>query len=263
MHSEHRRHGCCEEHAGQSRGPEIFYGYCHETGRMRMMNYPDYAQNLQTGLSNMMQGTGMQPMMQAMMNAMTGMAAPAASPMPGGAFGYGSRREHDSGYHDHWHHRHEDCRCHEHHHDCGCQCCIRCADVVEYARCGEIRRIPITFDNDTRRERNVKLTLGAFATASGQEAGWETQVSDPEFKLGPCGEKTVVVSVRVDCSKIGTTQPGSNNERQPNATVDSCKVAYASLTAEGCTIRPTIIAVAVLPEHCEAHHASCGCGCCG
>jgi hypothetical protein len=237
---------------------------------MRMMDYSDYAQNVQTGLSNMMQGTSMQSMMQAIMNAMAGMAAPATSPMKGGAYGYGSRREHDSGCHDHGHHHHhEDCGCHEHHHDCSCQCCIRCADVVEYARCGETRRIPITFDNDTRRDRDVKLTLGAFATTSGQETGWETQVSDPEFKLGPCGEKTVVISVRVDCSKIGTTPPGSanappsTNERQPNATVDSCKVAYASLTAEGCTIRPTIIAVAVLPEHCEAHRASCGCGCCG
>ena len=35
---QHSHHGC----EGQSRGPEVFYGYCHETNRMRMMDYTDY-----------------------------------------------------------------------------------------------------------------------------------------------------------------------------------------------------------------------------
>ena len=290
MHSEHHRHGC-GEYRGQSPGPELYYGYCHETGRMRMMNYPDYVQNVHTGLSNMVQGTAMQPIVQPMLDVMgsavnpgISSAAQTGSGSAYGATGYSGRHGHG-----HRHRHHEDCGCGCHHHDdrdCGCYCCVRCADLVEYARCGEIRRIPVTFDNDTRRERNVKLTLGAFATQGGQETGWATQLSDTQFTLGPCGEKTVVVSVSVDCSKIGTNpptgtttqpppgttnqppagttnQPGNGTtERQPTATVDSCKVAYASLSAEGCAIRPLILAVAVLPEHCYAHQASCGCGCC-
>ncbi len=93
------------------------------------------------------------------------------------------------------------CGCHEH--DCGCSCCIRCADVVEYALCGEVRRIPITFDNDTRRERDVTLQLGNFTTESGQDVGWQASLSTSTFKLPPCGETTVLLSVNVDCSKLG------------------------------------------------------------
>jgi hypothetical protein len=132
-----------------------------------------------------------------------------------------------------------------------------------------VRRIPITFDNDTRRERDVTLQLGAFATEAGQEIGWQATVSPTTFKLSPCGERTVVLSVTVDCSKFQQApQPGTAtnvpppSETQGGATVDSCKVAYATLRAEGCTIRPLVIAVAVLPESCGAHEATCGCGCC-
>jgi len=274
MQTEYHRHGC-GEYRGQSRGPELYYGYCHETGRMRMMDYPDYMRNVQIGLSNMVQGTAMQPIVQPMINAMLSMFIPAGTSATQTGFGhaYGKGREWRRDGYGHGRRHDRDCRCRtcRDEDDCACHCCIRCADFVEYARCGEIRRIPVTFDNDTRRERNVKLTLGAFATQSGQETGWETQLSETEFTLGPCGEKTIVVSVTVDCSKIGTTPtptgtttPPTNtiSERQPTATVDSCKVAYASLTAEGCTIRPLILAVAVLPEHCYAHEASCSCGCC-
>jgi hypothetical protein len=236
MHSGHHhhsdRHGC----GGHSSGPEVFYGYCHESGRMRMMDYSDYMRNMQTGFSNIYQGPA--TMMQPMIDAMTGMMRAPARP------------------------RHGSC-CHEHHahhcHDCSCECCIRCADLVEYARCGEVRQIPITFENDSRREREVKLQLGAFATESGLEPGWQATLSETAFKLPPCGEKTVVLAVPVDCAKLAPPRQG--DERKP-ATVDSCKVLYATLRAEGCTVRPTVIAVAVLPEHCGAHHAGCGCDCC-
>jgi hypothetical protein len=139
-------------------------------------------------------------------------------------------------------------------------CCIRCADVIEYARCGEVRRIPITFDNDTRRERDVTLQIGNFATESGQDVGWQASVSPTQFKLQPCGETTVLLSVNVDCSKLGV--PSTPGEERKPTTVDSCKVVYATLRADGCTVRPLVIAVAVLPEHCGAHHAGCGCSCC-
>jgi hypothetical protein len=160
------------------------------------------------------------------------------------------------------HHAHGcGCGCHEDH--CGCSCCIRCADVIEYARCGEVRRIPITFDNDTRRERDVTLQLGNFATESGVEPGWKASLSTTQFKLPPCGEITVLLNVAVDCGKWGVQSTVDAVANLPGATsIEGCKVAYATLRAEGCTVRPLVIAVAVLPEHCGAHHAGCGCGCC-
>jgi hypothetical protein len=204
-----------------------------------MMDYEDYLSNVQTGFSNMYQGsaTAMQPVIDALTNVMRGA-------------GVAVRTKRGYGYHEH-HVPYE--------HDCSCQCCIRCADLIEYARCGEVRQIPITFENESRRERNVKLQLGAFATESGQEPGWQATLSETEFKLPPCGEKTILLTVTVDCGKLAGTPQGE--ERKP-PTVDSCKVLYATLRAEGCAIRPLVIALAVLPEHCGAHHAGCGCGCC-
>ena len=118
---------------------------------MRMMNYADYVSNVQTGLSNMYQGmTSAAPHMQPMIDAMAGWMRDPGVP---------SRHKHgDCGCHEHHWHDH-DCGCHKHgwhhddcHHEHHCHCHIRCADVVEHVRCGEVRRIPITFDNDTRRD---------------------------------------------------------------------------------------------------------------
>jgi hypothetical protein len=260
MHGQHHHsyHDCGQ----QSRGPEMFYGYCHDSRRMRMMDYPDYVKNVQTGYSNLYSSpaSAMQPLsavMQPMVDALTTMmGTPVSSP---------AQPTHQQGHHHHGHHQHGcDCGCHHEHdcgcreHDCSCSCCIRCADVVEYARCGETRRIPITFNNDTRRERDVTLQLGNFATESGQDVGWQASLSTTQFKLAPCGETTVLLSVPVDCSKLGT--PSNIEGRAP--TVDNCKVVYATLRADGCTVRPLVIAIAVLPDHCGAHHAGCGCGCC-
>src|SRR5215467_11117576 len=117
QHSGHSHHGC-----GQSRGPEIFYGYCHQTNRMRMMDYTDYMSNVQTGYSNLVNNpsSSIQAMMDALANMMRNPAVPpTASP-------------------HHKHHRHG-CRCGCEEQDCACSCCIRCADVIEYARCTEAR----------------------------------------------------------------------------------------------------------------------------
>ena len=253
MHTKrhHESHHGCEE---RRRGAEMFYGYCHDTNRMRMMDYPDYVANMQAGYASLYgnPAAAMRPIVDAV-SAM--MAAPGLMVAPAG-------KSRGSGHHEHG------CDCCGGHgcdccggggHDCACSCCIRCADVVEYAQCGEVRRIPITFDNDTRRERDVTLQLGNFATEAGLDVGWQASVSPTQFKLAPCGETTAVVSVNVDCSRFGA--PSNSEGRAP--TVDSCKVVYATLRAEGCTIRPLVIAVAVLPQHCGAHHAGCGCGCCG
>jgi hypothetical protein len=236
----HTEHGC----GSASRGPEIFYGYCHDTRQMRMMNYADFMNNLQAGYSNLYNNpvSGMQPML----NALSAMAQG----------GVATQRGHQG----HHHHEHEcccGCGCHED--DCGCSCCIRCADVVEYARCGETRRIPLVFDNDTRRERDITLQLGNFATESGLDVAWKAAISPTEFKLAPCGRTTVVLSVQVDCGKL-IAAPAGNDRRIVD--VESCKVAYATLRAEGCTICPLVIAIAVLPERCDAHHTNCFCSCC-
>jgi len=77
---------------------------------------------------------------------------------------------------------------------------------------------------------------------------------------------TVMLTVPVQCGNQNPT--GGNTDQKPAAAtsdtnqVDSCQVAYATLRAEGCRVRPLVIAVAVLPNHCGAHHADCGCGCC-
>jgi hypothetical protein len=258
-HSRHRysRHDLGAAR-GQGRGPAVFYGYCHESGQMRMMDLPDFVDNTQTTYSNMV--SGMSSVYQPYMDMLQG-SAQQARPA-------GQRQRRHQGHHD-------DCGCRSHcceqEHDCHCSCCIRCADVVEYARCEELRLIPVTFENDTRRERDVKLELGPFVTEDGREL-WRGDVSEPSFKLPPCGEKTILIRVLVNCGSLAAQPPGGAGgpndppatvpPRNERAAVDSCKVAYATLRAEGCIIRPLVIAVAVLPNDCGAHRAGCQCGCC-
>jgi hypothetical protein len=252
-------HDASYEHYEQSprygRGPEVFYGYCCDSRRMRMMDYSDYVRNMRRAYSDMY--GAMYRHAQGSMNSW--MAA-----MPG--------------WHEWWKHRdcgcgqpshgyggypwsHQECGCHgDHHdHDCHCSCCIRGADAVEYVHCGEQRLIPLLFENDTRRERDVKLELGGFATASGQDLGWQAGFSESAFKLPPCGRHTVLLNVSVDCGKFGGGGDAAGN-RLPS--VDECKVGYATVRAEGCSVRPLVVAVAVLPNDCGAHKAPCGCGCC-
>jgi len=244
----YRQHQYAESGAG-SRGPEILYGYCHHSRQMRMMNLADFMNNMQTGYANFYgnPASALQPAVNAL-----------SSVMPGS---FASRL----GRHSHRDERHEhgcghecgcgrECGCCED--DCHCSCCIRCADIVEHARCGEIRVIPVTFDNDSRRERDVKLVFGGFATAGGKDLGWETSFSESEFKLPPCGEKTVLIRVLIDCAKFG------NDRDERLATVDECKVAYGTVRAEGCLVCPLVIAVAVLPSDCGAYRAGCLCCCC-
>jgi len=245
----HREHYHAEQGGGSaSRGPELFYGYCHDTRRMRMMDYADYLSNVRTGYTNFYSNPA--SAMQPIVNALSAL-------IPGG----GVTQPGPPGHHHHHHeHGHECCCCCDcRDNDCSCHCCIRCADVVEYARCGETRRIPLVFENDTRRERDVTLQLGNFATESGLDVGWQATIAPTEFKLAPCGQTTAVLTVEVDCSKLVGTPA---NRDQKILDVESCKVAYATLRAEGCTICPLVIAIAVLPNHCDAHRTRCLCNCC-
>jgi hypothetical protein len=188
-----------------------------------------------------------------------------------GDCGCGHQHHHDCGCDEH-HHRH-DCGCderHHHDHDCHCSCCIGEADAVEFVRCGERRLIPLLFENDTRRERDVTLELGAFSTRGGQQLGWQASFSESAFKLPPCGRKTVMLDVAVECGQLirQPQQPGQPDNAAPNdvvnrvPSVDECRVGYATVRAEGCLVRPLVVAVAVLPNDCGAHKAGCGCGCC-
>ncbi|MBS1820573.1 MAG: hypothetical protein JST61_01145 [Acidobacteria bacterium] len=236
---QNRYSGPCAE----TKGPEVFYGYCHDTRRMRMMDYNDYVGNIQKGYTNLYQSptSALQQMVD-----MAQAASTTATPTP---------TQQQPGK------RHHGCRCHEED-DCGCECCIRCADTVEYARCGETRKILITFDNDSRRERQVTLEFGSFLTDSGQQLPWKGSLSDTTFTLPPCGEKTVAITVAIDCGQSGDTTDATGVVRGNAAALDSCKVGYATLKADGCLIRPIVVAVAVLPDRCGAHRVGCLCGCC-
>ncbi len=214
-------------------GPAWFYGYCHDSRKMRMMNYPDYVRNMQTGYSNLYQDPA------SVMQQWAGMMQNATASTPQSSKG--------------------SCNCHQEE-DCGCSCCIRSSDTVEYARCGETRRIPITFENDSRRDRQVTLELGSFATEGGQQLGWQASLSESQFTLGPCGEKTVLVTVTVDCGKGDPAGNVDGNVR--SVPLEACKVGYATLRAEGCIVRPLVVAIAAIPDHCGAHRIGCLCGCC-
>lgn len=230
MNAGNQTYGASQRATDWTRGPAMFYGYCSEAGGMRIMDYPDYVESIRKTYSDMYQNAvkSMQPWVETVQRWM-----PAA------------RRYQHRG-------------CCEPREDCHCTCCIRDADAVEYTRCGEVRIIPFTFENDTRRERDVKLQVSSFATSAGRDLGWKTSLSTSEFQLPPCGEKTVFLKVLVDCQALVDNPKGA--ERFPS--VDECKVAYATIRAEGCFIRPLVVAVAVLPNDCGAHRATCQCECC-
>jgi hypothetical protein len=230
------------------RGPAIYYGYCGRTRRYRMMDLPEYMSNMQQGMSRWMSDPA--SMYQEIAR---GYSNPAAG-QRGGVRAYS---DHDCGCHDRG-----GCDCH-------CECCVCDADVLVHSRCNEVRRIPVTFENDTRREKPVKLVLEKFVTAGGRDVGWSAQLSQAEFLLRPCDEHTVTVTVQVKCDafggdpKIGSATGATNTDANTRlAGLDRCEVAYATLRADGCLIRPVVLAVAVLPDDCDSYRRPCSCGCC-
>jgi hypothetical protein len=215
------------EETAQSRtdqGPAMYYGYCNRSRRYRMMNLSDYMGSIQQGVNRWVNDA--HATYQSYARTYSNPAGVASRP--------GCRGE---------------CDCH-------CDCCICDSDVVVHARCGESRRIPITFENDTRRDREVTLELSKFTTAGGRDLQWPATLSETKFTLRPCGEHTVIVSVDVRCDQV----PGDVANQQAGA-VDRCEVGYGSLRADGCTVRPVMMAVAVLPNDCDAYRCPCG-GCC-
>jgi hypothetical protein len=252
----------------------MYFGYCQSSRKYRMMDLPDYVSNVQEGISKLVNdgASAYQDMFRGYADAAGGTATmPRRTPRhhDSGDCGCGCR---DCG----------DCR------DCHCECCVSDADVLVHARCGELRRIPLTFENDTRRDRPVKLELGKFVTSGGRDLGWQARLSETDFTLRPCDEHTVVLEVRIRCATDAppttppTPPPGTiPNPNQPAAgavldrpdappgrveigfgTVDECEVGYATIRAEGCLTRPLVVAVAVLPDDCDSYRRPCGCDCC-
>jgi hypothetical protein len=290
MHTSARR---ADSGSASNRGPAMFVGFCRRSRQLRMMDLPDFMDNMQAGWSQMVNdgSTSMQRMWSGggtSPGAWTGSAmAPAGAAWTRkGGCGCGCGG---------------DCGCGKGGSDCGCgcggkqnctchcECCVCDADVLVHARCGEIRRIPLTFENDTRRDKPVVLTLEKFVSAGGRDLGWTARLSETQFTLHPCDEHTVSLLVQIKCKADTPTTPtpGENPNTPGTSTipgvpttnvnagvgvaatrddifgsVDKCEVAYATIRAEGCLTRPIVVAVAVLPDDCDAFRHPCGCGCC-
>jgi hypothetical protein len=151
--------------------------------------------------------------------------------------------------------KHQEC-CGERVDPCHCNCCIVDADLIVYTKMGETRVISLTLENSWRRERKIKMELSHFTRRGGAAAPVTANLLPPapEFELGPCAHRNVVLAVA-----IGSAVPGANRE---SPDVDDCTVYYADLRVEGCEIRPIRIALAVLPRDCDSYQVECGCGCC-
>jgi hypothetical protein len=263
----------------------MYYGYCHQSRQYRMMDLPDYLSNTQQGVNNMMGNACKQ--------AMT--AYDVIVP--------GYQGSHGSGDEMLLHYRNGDCGCGcggKHRGcNCHCECCVNDADVLVHARCGELRRIPLTFENETRRDKPVTLELSKFLSHGGKDLNWAAALTETEFTLRPCDEHTVSLRVGIRCGTDDVTPTDPKNPNQPTTNipgttanpatgekaqaaplnrdissldlsaidqrlgnVDKCVVGYATIRAAGAATRPIVVAVAVLPEDCDTFRHPCGCGCC-
>lgn len=146
---------------------------------------------------------------------------------------------------------------------CSCRCCITDADLVVETRVGERRIVTLIVENHWRRERDIELELSSWTkTHYGVEVKADI-LSPTTFKLPPCGEVQVVLSVT-----ISPAEDADNANRQTEGgrreipDVDGCAVSYADLRIKGCDLRSIRIAAAVLPRDCDAYVVDCACGCC-
>jgi len=198
-----------------------------------------------------------------------------------GALQVGRQTWRSHGHHHHHHHHHA------HHHGCGCgcggdcgcepcgrddchcRCCVVDADLVVNARLGERRVVPLTIENNRRRERELKLELSEFTSRGGSASGVTGELLSPAtLTLAACSHAEVVIGINVgdrgQQGDAGRNVKGSpaeeGGQRMPD--VDDCAVAYADLRIAGCDHRPIRIAVATLPRGCHDYRVDCGCGCC-
>ena len=144
---------------------------------------------------------------------------------------------------------------------CHCRCCITDADMVVYARLGETRVVPLTFENPRRRERQVKLELSNWTSRGGTAGAIKARFLGPtEFTLAPCEEREAVLVIEATPANQSGGQEVPTRIVIPD--VDDCQVFYADLRVEGCEMRPLRIALALLPRDCAALKVECGCDCC-
>lgn len=262
----------------------MFYGWSPQTGRMEMMDLPDYLDSMRQGYDRAIQD------LQQQFATVTQAYLPAPTrPGPGTRRGHQHpkhrRSDHECGDRDD-HRCREDSDCDDDD-DCRCECCIGDADIVVYSRCGEVRVIPIALDNDTRKVReDVALDVSDVRSAGGRILPWDVSLlPEGRLNLEPCSTTHLQLVVRVHCEdanipvvlKPPEGSPGRGAKSQPASApaekvlpyrpagkdVDSCEVGYVTIRVGGCLIRPVVVAIAVLPRDCGAYRAGCACaGCC-
>jgi hypothetical protein len=198
-------------------------------------------------------------------------ALPRTRPGPG-------RRPHPHYRPHHRHHHDCNCGCHERHdkhHEhgcrpcredsCECYCCVGDVDLVVYTRVGERRIVPISIENERRREREVTLELSDWATRGGRTGAVTTLELEPkEFTLPACGEQKVQLAIEAHGESDAADQVGADRDvaNRELHDVDECLVVKADLRLVGCDHRAIRIAAAILPRDCEPFRVNCGCGCC-
>jgi hypothetical protein len=293
---------------------------------MEFMDLPTYVDSMRQGYNNAVDNllTGMQQMGSAVPGATAG-TQPAMPGLQPGAMGYHHGHDPHHGYgggcghpeHEHeyrhaWHHPHHGCGCdHEHdhdhdgrgccddrddhwkghwrHRDCRCDCCIVDADIVVFARMGEIRVVPIEVANDTRKVReNVEVSVSEIRSGGGKALPWATLVNPRgPLTLEPCSRTKLELLVHIGCEPSQVPDKAENPSRARGAAkaasepatstepldlavarregcpdVDCCEVGYTTIRLDGCVIRPIVVAIAVLPLQCDAYRAGCSCSCC-
>ncbi|MDT5066637.1 MAG: hypothetical protein QOK02_2792 [Mycobacterium sp.] len=275
-------------YAGSTISPQNgYWGWSHQNQRLEMMDLPAYIDSLRQTYDAALQD--MSDRLQSL-TTLFGASPSAYRQQGGGHHGHdhhgGHHHEHDHHEHDHHGHDHhghdrDDCGCGcggecgggcKDEHDCGCDCCINDADVIVYAHCGEIRVVPIEVTNDTRRDReNVTVEISDVRTAGGTVLPWQALINPSgPVTLPACSTTKLELLVHLVCGK--TEQPKGKAEgdvlraavaqRTETGDVDGCEVGYVTIRLGGCVVRPIVVAIAVLPDRCDAYRVGCACSCC-
>lgn len=311
-----RRHGHRGPgHRREAAAGPMYWGWSPDSGQMEMMDLRRYVDSIRAGYDRALEDLygRLSALSQTYGAAMpvtgpTPFTMPLAGPGPGGGrrgrrHGHGHDRGgqgccgEDEGHdHDHGHGRHQHGGCCDDD-DCRCECCIVDADIVVYARCGEVRVVPIAIENDTRKDReDVELEVGEFRSGGGRELPWKAALSQKgPLTVRGCDTVKVELLVGVVCGREATADAGrqagqpkeaareakgarpaagaeevpagqllrvATDVRDRTGGVDSCTVGYVTVRVSGCLVRPIVVAVAVLPDDCGAYTATCSCGDC-
>jgi hypothetical protein len=183
-----------------------------------------------------------------------------------GGIGYAHPHHQHRQHHHRHHHDHDWCGCERcGGDDCHCRCCVVNADLVVYVRLGERRLVPVTLENNRRREREIKLELSEFTSKGGDKSAVTGELLSPAaFTLGPCTHREVVIGILAgeERQAAGQARKAQADEEAKLPDVDDCRVAYADLRIVGCDNRPIRIAVATVPRDCHDYRVGCDCGCC-